>query len=70
MADVIVDQRFLGIVDCVLDRLELLSKVETRSSLRDHADDLSKMPFGAPEPFDDLGMSLVLHVRFPIQTEG
>jgi hypothetical protein len=28
------------------------------------------MPFGAPEPFDDLGMSLVLHVPFPIQTEG
>jgi CRP-like cAMP-binding protein len=29
-----------------------------------------KMPFGASEPFDDLGMSLVLHVLFPIQMAG
>ena len=69
MADVIVDQRFLGIVDCVLDRLELLSKLNTRSALRHHADDLPKVPFGAPEPFDDLGMSLVLHVPLPFRRE-
>jgi hypothetical protein len=27
MIDVIVDQRFLGVVDCILDRLELLSEL-------------------------------------------
>jgi hypothetical protein len=28
MIDVIVDQRFLGVVDRILDRLELLSELE------------------------------------------
>ena len=65
-----MNQRFFGIVDCILDRLELLSKLKTRSSLLDHVDDFLKMPFGASEPLDDLGMSLVLHVPFPIQVGG
>jgi hypothetical protein len=63
MADVIVNQCFLGIVDCVLYRLELLSELKTRSS-PSILPIILKMPFGASEPFDDLGMSLVLHVLF------
>jgi hypothetical protein len=70
MADVIMNQSFLGIVDCVLNRLELLSKLKTWSSLLDHADDSLKMAFSASEPFDDLGMSPVPHVLSPIQGGG
>jgi hypothetical protein len=48
MADVLMNQSFLGIVDCVLDRLKLLCEYKAWSTLFDHADDLSKMPFRAP----------------------
>ena len=62
MADVIMNQHLLGIVDCVLNCLELLSNLKTRPSLLHHADDLAKMPSRALEPFGDLGMSFMLHV--------
>jgi len=62
--DVIVDQRFLGVVDGVLNRLQLLGEFGTRSPLFDHADDGFKMPFRTPEATDDVGMVLVLHSRF------
>ena len=61
MIDVIVDQRLLGVVDRILDRLQLLSKFEAGPPAFDHADDRLKMPFRAPETTDDLGMVLVLH---------
>jgi hypothetical protein len=66
MIDVIVDQRFLGVVDRVLDRLELLSELEAGPPPFDHADDRLKMPLRASEAADDLGMVLVLHGRIPV----
>src|SRR5262249_30091990 len=66
MIDVIVDQRLLGVVDRVLDRLQLLSKLDAGPPAFDHADDRLKMPFRAPEAADDLGMVLVLHGPLPV----
>jgi hypothetical protein len=66
MIDVIVDQRLFGVVDRVLDRLQLLSKLEAGPPAFDHVDDRLKMPFRAPEATDDLGMVLVLHGLFPV----
>src|SRR5262249_30045062 len=64
MIDVIVDQRFLGVVDGVLDRLELLGECETGPSFFDHADDGFKMACRPPQAADDVGMVLVLHGPF------
>jgi hypothetical protein len=40
LLDVIVDQRLLGIVDCVFDCLELLGELATGPTFLDHGDDL------------------------------
>ena len=66
MIDVIVDQRLLSVVDRILDRLQLLSKLEAGLPAFDHADDRLKMPLRAPEAADDLGMVLVLHRPIPV----
>src|SRR5262249_51616365 len=66
MIDVIVDQRLLGVVDRVLDRLQLLSKLQAGPPAFDHVDGRLKMPFRAPEAADDLGMVLVLHGPVPV----
>jgi hypothetical protein len=66
MIDVIVDQRLLGVVDRVLDRLELLSKLEAGPPAFDHVANRLKVPFCAPEAPDDLGMVLVLHGPIPV----
>jgi hypothetical protein len=56
----------LGIVDRILDGLELLSELEAGPPPFDQADDRLKMPFRAPEAADDLGMVLVLHGPLPV----
>ena len=61
MVNMIVDQRFLGVVDRVLDRLQLLGKLEAGPPLFDHGDDRLKMAFRPPQATDDVGVVLVLH---------
>jgi hypothetical protein len=61
MADMIVDQRFLGVVDRVLDGLKLLGELQTRPPLFDHVDDHVQVTVGALEALDDVGMRVVGH---------
>ncbi len=59
MVDVIVDQRFLRFADCLLHGVELLRQIETGPALAEHLDHSVKMPFGALQPFDDVGVAFV-----------
>jgi hypothetical protein len=61
MIDVIVDQRFLGVVDGILDGLQLLGQFEAGPPLFDHGNDRLKVAFCPPQAPDDVGMVLVLH---------
>src|SRR4029077_18765468 len=71
--DVVVNQCLLGLCDGLLDRLQLLSDVETRPLRLDHVDDAAQMPFGTTQAPDDLGMGLMdlglVHSVYPILPE-
>jgi hypothetical protein len=58
----IVNQSLLGVLDRVLDRLQLLSKLQTRPALLDHLDDHAKMAVGTLETPDDRGMTVMWHL--------
>jgi hypothetical protein len=47
MVDVIVDQRFLRPIYCLLHSMELLGQVEARPSFVKHANDTPKVSFRA-----------------------
>ena len=66
MLDVIVNQCFLGIINGILDCLQLLGKLGAGPTLLDHSDDRLQMPLGPPEPPYDLGVILVLHGAVPV----
>jgi hypothetical protein len=59
MVDVVVHQGPFGLRNGFLDGVELLSNVEARPALLDHADGRAKVTFHALEPPDDVGMALV-----------
>jgi hypothetical protein len=62
---VIVDQGLLGVGDRIFDRLHLLGEIKAWVPLLDHRDDGPKVPFGTPEPFDDLGVIMMVHRMNP-----
>jgi hypothetical protein len=62
IADVIMDQGFLGTLDRALDGLQLLSDFQTWSVFFDHFDDGLKVTVGTLETSDDGGVILVGHV--------
>lgn len=51
--DVIMDQRPLRLADRLLDRMKLLSQVETGPAFSEHRDHLVQMTFGALQTADD-----------------
>lgn len=53
MIDVIVHECFLRRADGFLDRMQLLSHVQTRPFRLHHVHDGSQMPLGPLKPFDD-----------------
>jgi hypothetical protein len=69
VTDVIVNQSLLGVLDRALDRLQLLSKLQTRPALLDHLDDGAKMAIGTLETLDDRGMTVMWHLLFPSRGE-
>jgi hypothetical protein len=56
---VIMDQRLLGIVDCVFDCLELLGKLATGPAFLDHGNDLVEVSVRPPEARDSAGIRSV-----------
>jgi hypothetical protein len=56
VADVIVNQSFLGIFNGAFHRLQLLGKLVAWSALFDHLYDHAQMAIGTFEPSDDGGM--------------
>jgi hypothetical protein len=69
VTDMIVNQSLLGVLDRALDRLQLLSKLQTRPALLDHLDDHAKMAVGTLETPDDRGMTVMWHLLFPSRGE-
>jgi hypothetical protein len=59
MIDVVMDQRLLGIHDCALDCLQLLSKLHAGLPFFNHTDDALQVTVSAPESLDDVGMMRV-----------
>jgi len=55
----VLDQRPLGLTDCLLDRMKLLGDIEAGSAGLDHFDDALEVPIGALQPLDDLGVGFV-----------
>ena len=73
VVDMVVDQGLLGRRDRLFDRMKLLGQIEAATPSLDHADGLAKMPLGAFQPIDDLGvgfMSDVSHDSYAILLEG
>jgi hypothetical protein len=62
IADVIMNQGFLGALYRALDRLQLLGNLQTWSVILDHFDDGLKVTVGTLETSDDRGVILVWHV--------
>jgi hypothetical protein len=56
MIDMVVDQGFFGIIDRVLDGLQLLGKVDAGRTIFDHLDDHPEVSFGPLEASHDVGM--------------
>jgi hypothetical protein len=69
VTEVIVNQSLLGVLDRALDRLQLLSELQTRPALLDHLDDGVKVAIGTLETLDDRGMTAVWHLLFPSRGE-
>ena len=59
MADMIVDQSFLGILYRAFHRLQLLSYLMAWTALFDHLDNHAEMAIGTLEPLDDRGMMVM-----------
>ncbi len=55
----IVDQRLLGLADCLLHRVQLLGEIEAGTAFLDHRDHALQVPLGALQPLRDLGMGRV-----------
>lgn len=55
----ILDQRFLGLSDRLLDGLELLRDVEAGPAAFDHLDNAAQMAAGAIQALHNLGMGMV-----------
>jgi hypothetical protein len=64
MIQMILNQCSLGIPDRFLDGIELLGDVETWLSGLDHGCDAPQMPLGALQPFDDIGVTVVIMTVF------
>jgi hypothetical protein len=56
MLDMVVDQRFFGIIDRVLYGLQLLRKIDAGGTIFDHLDDHPEVSFGPLEASYDVGM--------------
>jgi hypothetical protein len=56
MADVVVNQGFLGILNRTFDRLQLLSELMAWSTFLNHLDDHAKVAIGTLETFDNGGV--------------
>jgi hypothetical protein len=63
MIDMVVDQSPFGLVDRLLDRMQLLRKLDTATTLIEHLDDSTHVPLGALEPLDDIRVGS-MNVRF------
>jgi hypothetical protein len=59
MVDMIVNQGFLCLSDCLFDRMELLRQIEARPLILDHFDHVAEVPLGTTEPPGDFGMRLM-----------
>ena len=55
----VLNERFLGLGDGLLDGMELLCDVETGPAGLDHLDDAFEMPAGPLQPLDNFGMGFV-----------
>jgi hypothetical protein len=64
IADVLMNQGFLGAFYRAFDRLQLLGNQQTWSVIFDHFDDGLKVTVGTLETFDNRRVSLVGHVLF------
>ena len=59
MVDVVVNQRSLGVCDCLLDGVQLLRQFEALSLGLDHGDDAAQMAFDSFQAADDIRVSVV-----------
>jgi hypothetical protein len=59
MIDMVVNQRSLGFTDGLLDGMQLLGKIETRSPFTEHFDHPAEMTVGPLQPLHDVGMGFV-----------
>lgn len=57
MVDVVLDQRFLGLLDGFFHRLQLLGNLQTLLPFFDHGNDTAQVPVGTLEALDQLGMA-------------
>lgn len=57
MVDVVLDQRFFGLLDGFLHRLQLLGNLQTLLSLFDHDNDAAQVSVGTLEALDKFGMA-------------
>jgi hypothetical protein len=60
--DMVVDELALGAGNGILDGLELLSQIDTGTSLLDHGDNAAKVSGGTIKPLYDCRMACVLGV--------
>lgn len=71
----VLNQRPLGLRDCLLDRVKLLGDVEARPAGLDHLDDPAQMAVRALEALHDrcvssMSIGLFVHNNYPIPLEG
>jgi hypothetical protein len=63
MIDMVMDQPTSGLVDRLLDRMQLLRKFDAATTLVEHLNDSAHVPIGALEPLDDILVGS-MNVRF------
>lgn len=59
MVNVILDENFFCLRDCLLDGMQLLGKIKARTMLFHHLENASQMPFCALEALGDRVMVMV-----------
>jgi hypothetical protein len=63
MIDMVMDQPTFSLVDRLLDRMQLLRKLDAATTLVEHLNDSTHVPIGALEPLDDILVGS-MNVRF------
>lgn len=67
MVDMVLNQRALGLLNGLLNRMELLGDVRAGLLILDHLDDACEVPIGTLEPLDDSGVGCMGRVFCHIQ---